>query len=93
MDVLDQLIEKARTRQRLPDPLVCRSLRLRVPLTQGEMAEAVADELGRRVSRATVTRWESGSRAPRGPMRAAYVRVLERLAESTSDRPAGADRT
>jgi transcriptional regulator with XRE-family HTH domain len=50
-----------------------RALRLAAGLTQAEIAAAVG------VSAACISRWESGSRTPRGGAAARYGRLLDRL--------------
>jgi transcriptional regulator with XRE-family HTH domain len=74
MDVLDQLLEQARTRQALPDPPIRRLLRTRAGLTQAELAVVLG------VDRVAVSRYESGGRTPRGAVRERYVAALARLA-------------
>jgi HTH-type transcriptional regulator/antitoxin MqsA len=74
MDALSQLLSEAKVRQRLPEPQICRLLRVRAGLTQ----EDVARVLG--VNRAALARWELGQRTPRGQLCSDYVRLLERLA-------------
>jgi transcriptional regulator with XRE-family HTH domain len=61
-------------RRSLPPPGVCRDLRVDARLTQLEVASVVG------VDRASVSRWESGSRRPRGPRRDRYLAVLKTLA-------------
>jgi DNA-binding transcriptional regulator YiaG len=74
MATIDELLATSRTRRRLPEPAVRRLLRERAQLTQGEIA-AVAG-----VDRASVSRWESGAREPRGETLATYISILDRLA-------------
>ncbi|MER5781298.1 helix-turn-helix domain-containing protein [Streptomyces mobaraensis] len=59
----------------LPPPPVRTKLRLAAGLTQQEVAEAVG------VKRLAVARWELGQTHPRRPHRAAYMHLLNRLAE------------
>ncbi|MGZ0200548.1 helix-turn-helix transcriptional regulator [Streptomyces sp. RM1] len=59
----------------LPPPAVRAKLRLAAGLTQQEVAEAVG------VKRLAVARWELGQTHPRRPHRAAYLYLLNRLAE------------
>ena len=95
MAILDQLLAGAQIRRRLPEPPIRRLVRLRADLTQEDIARVVGDKAGRDVNRATIARWENGSRTPRGDLRIAYVQVLERLAaegSNATDRPAGAGR-
>ena len=76
MGALDELVEISRMRRRLPEPAMRQHLRRRARLTQEDVAEAVG------VDRATLSRWESGARTPRGDRLARYVAVLDRLAAS-----------
>jgi transcriptional regulator with XRE-family HTH domain len=57
----------------LPRPGARLAIRLAVGATQGDIAE----ECG--VDRATVARWESGRREPRGELRRRYAAVLDEL--------------
>jgi DNA-binding transcriptional regulator YiaG len=70
---LDQLLIRARER-RLPDPTVRRMLRERAGVSQGELALAL------HVSPAAISRWEAGSRHPRGKRADEYGAALDRLA-------------
>jgi HTH-type transcriptional regulator/antitoxin MqsA len=83
MDVLDQLLERARVRQILPDPQIRRLLRTRAGLSQADVANALG------VGRVAVTRYESGQRTPRGELAERYVRLLERLAREEVTRTNG----
>jgi DNA-binding transcriptional regulator YiaG len=67
-----ELVELHR-QDRLPPPDVRRALRLVAGVTQGELAAA----LGR--TRPTITRWENGSREPRGEDRRRYLDAIEEL--------------
>jgi transcriptional regulator with XRE-family HTH domain len=75
MDAIDQLLTEARHRDSLPPAAVRRVLRQRAGLTQRELAGVLG------VGRSAVTRYESGTREPRGVVRLAYIDVLERLIE------------
>ena len=70
---IEQLIADANRRRALPSPPVRRLLREEAGLTQKEIAAAIG------VARPAVTRYESGTRAPRGETRSAYIELLERL--------------
>ncbi|MFJ6628905.1 MULTISPECIES: helix-turn-helix domain-containing protein [unclassified Streptomyces] len=63
----------------LPPPTVRAKLRVAAGLTQQEVAEAVG------VKRLAVARWELGQTHPRRPHRAAYMHLLNRLAERYPD--------
>jgi transcriptional regulator with XRE-family HTH domain len=71
--LLDRLLAQSRGGQQI-DAELARLLRRRAGLTQAELAAAV------RVTRPTLSRWESGIRKPRGSALARYQAALERLA-------------
>jgi transcriptional regulator with XRE-family HTH domain len=73
-DVLDQAIDHARLRRELPGPRRRRLIREAAGIPQGALASALG------VARPTLSRWESGARAPRTKHLAAYVEALGRLA-------------
>ena len=73
-DPLDALLARQARLRELPAPPIRRALREHHGLSQGE----VADLLG--VDRASVSRYESGERAPRTAVAERYVDILERLA-------------
>jgi DNA-binding transcriptional regulator YiaG len=68
---------EVRARRRLPSPAKAREIRLAAGVSQGR----IAAELG--VATITVSRWETGSRAPKGQLLVAYVGLLDHLAELT----------
>jgi HTH-type transcriptional regulator/antitoxin MqsA len=70
---LDSLIAKAQLRRALPTPDERRLIRNQSKLTQENIAQALGSD------RASVSRWESGQRSPRGAMLDAYASLLERL--------------
>ncbi|WP_333764966.1 helix-turn-helix transcriptional regulator, partial [Streptomyces sp. IBSBF 2390] len=71
---VDALLEQV-TQEALPPIAERRRLREAAGLTQTQVAAA----LGTR--RETVASWESGRNEPRPPQRAAYARLLEKLAD------------
>ena len=72
------VIACAAARQRLQaSPAVARALRERSGLTQREVADAL------RVSVASVSRWETGKRVPRGRLAAKYFELLRRANGAT----------
>lgn len=71
---LDDALEHARARRRLPPPAARRHLRERAGVSQ----TVVASEVG--VTREAVARWESGDREPRPANLARYLEILDRLA-------------
>ena len=73
-DPLTEALEGARTARRLPPPAARRLLREHAGLVQGDLARALG------VSRVAVSRWESGTRTPRGEALRRYVEALDRLA-------------
>lgn len=72
--LLDEALERARLRRRLPDPQTRRVLRERAGITQTALAEALG------VDRATVSRWESGDREPVDDYLPSYIAALNRFA-------------
>ena len=66
----------SRRRCSLPAPAAARELRERAQLSQGELA----GEIG--VEPSTISRWESGSRKPRGKRADAYAGALVAVAEA-----------
>lgn len=59
----------------LPTPALRRALREAADVSQSVLADYVG------VSRAAISRWESGDRTPRGTNRIAYVAALRELRE------------
>jgi transcriptional regulator with XRE-family HTH domain len=77
---LESLRSKLESRGRLPEPSVRRALREGARATQLDVAEAIGELVdGSPPTRATVSRWESGARTPRGRLLDAYVVVLDEL--------------
>ena len=74
MSAIDALLAEAHARQTLPPVEIRRLLRQRLGISQQELADALG------VSRAALSRWETGDRAPRGQSRIAYAEALQRLA-------------
>ena len=73
MTTLDQVAEKVRARRDLPAPAIRRALREDAGLSQQD----VADVCG--VTRAAVSRWESGERGVDAAHVVAYGALLELL--------------
>ena len=73
MSSIDALLARSRDRRRLPEPAIRKHIRERAQLSQADVAAALG------VDRATVSRYESGSRQPRGAHLDAYLQVLDRL--------------
>lgn len=71
---IEDMLQQVQARRELPRPSVRRLIREEVGLSQGQ----VGSSLG--VDRATVSRWESGRRTPKGDLAVAYVALLTRLA-------------
>ncbi|MEU6175812.1 helix-turn-helix transcriptional regulator [Streptantibioticus parmotrematis] len=71
---VDALLEQV-AHDDLPDPAERRRLRETAGLSQAQVAAALETR------RETVASWEAGQREPRPPQRAAYGRLLEKLAE------------
>jgi DNA-binding transcriptional regulator YiaG len=67
------LLAEVQAEQALPAPDACREIRRSAGVSQARLAA----ELG--VAELTVSRWEHGTRKPRGEMRRAYARLLAEL--------------
>ncbi len=76
-DSLAEVLERARTRRRLPTPATRRLMRERAGITQTDLARVLG------VDRATVSRWESGDRQPEAAFLPAYLAALDRLAKES----------
>ena len=74
MDI-QSLSAVSRARRDLPGPRDRRRIRKRARVSQAEVARVVG------VSRAAVTRWESGDRDPSGLHLSTYAQVLEELSD------------
>lgn len=72
-DSVDELLARPAD---LPPSAIRARLRRAGGLTQPDVAEALG------VHRIQVTRWENGHTEPRAPHRAAYARLLGKLAEA-----------
>ncbi|MEU6324864.1 helix-turn-helix domain-containing protein [Streptomyces sp. NPDC047009] len=72
---VDALLEQAAAPDVLPAPAERKRLREAASLSQEQIAQAL------NVRRETVTGWESGRTEPRPPKRAAYIRLLDGLAD------------
>jgi DNA-binding transcriptional regulator YiaG len=72
-NILQEAIERAQHRRSLPSPVECRLLRLRAGLSQSEIAESIG------TTAATVSRYETGHRCPRGPILDRYIAACEEL--------------
>jgi predicted transcriptional regulator len=73
------VLAASRRKRALPDPGLCRLLRVQAGLSQAEIAQALD------VSRPAVSRYESGNRTPRGEIRTRYTALLEALAKEVAD--------
>lgn len=74
-----RLVAKATASRTLPPPEERRAVRERAGCSQDDVAAAL------HVTRAAVSRWESGERAPRGELLVAYVKVLDALRKASTD--------
>ncbi|MFE1176816.1 telomere-associated protein Tap [Streptomyces sp. NPDC058773] len=72
---VDALLAQAAAPDALPEPAERKRLREAGGLSQDQVAKALS------VRRETITSWELGRTEPRSPKRAAYIRLLEGLAE------------
>ena len=75
MMTLEDLLSSKRRRRELPPPAVRRLLRERRDLTQLDIARILG------VDRVSVSRYEAGTREPRGEVLERYLEVLDRLAQ------------
>jgi DNA-binding transcriptional regulator YiaG len=73
-DIVEQAREQARLRRELPTRRRRKAIREAVGLSQAAFARALG------VDPATVCRWESGVREPRGSQLARYLEALDQLA-------------
>ncbi|MEU0250043.1 helix-turn-helix domain-containing protein [Streptomyces sp. NPDC006235] len=78
---VDALLKEASPADGLPEPAERKRLREAGSLSQ----ERVAQALG--VRRETVSAWEAGRSEPRAPQRAAYIRLLNGLADKFPPTP------
>ncbi|MGW4881795.1 telomere-associated protein Tap [Streptomyces sp. NPDC004262] len=76
---VDALLEQAAAPDALPAPAERKRLREAAGLSQDQVAKALD------VRRETVTGWEAGRTEPRPPARAAYIRLLDGLADRFPD--------
>jgi DNA-binding transcriptional regulator YiaG len=67
------LVDEVRAKRRFPPPAMARAIRMTAGVSQARIAEEL------NVDRATVTRWESGRRRPRGRLAVAYADLLAAL--------------
>ena len=70
---LNEALKSAHDRQRLPDPAIRRMIRERAEISQADLARAVG------VGRASVARWEAGTRTPGRKVVGRYLEVLDQL--------------
>jgi DNA-binding transcriptional regulator YiaG len=74
------LVDSSRRRKTLLSPELCRSIRQRARLSQGEIARVLG------INRASVSRWESGQRTPRGLLAENYLKLLDALLHEEASR-------
>lgn len=72
---MTDVIRKAMALRRLPSPSMARAIREAAGVSQAD----VAGSFDPPISRAAVSRWESGERRPRGSHLEQYVEILEAL--------------
>jgi DNA-binding transcriptional regulator YiaG len=68
-----EAVEKARAIRDRPSPGMIRAVRQTAGLSQEDFAKA------NKVDRATISRWETGQRTPRGPYLARLLELLRNL--------------
>jgi len=71
---LTEIRRKTRAHRDLPGPALRRAIRQDAGLSQADVAEAIGG-----VTRAAVSRWETGDRRPRGGLLVAYSELLQGL--------------
>ncbi len=74
MDTLTNALRHAQHKKQLPAPATRRFLREKSGITQLSVARALG------VTQTTISRYETGSRQPRGEALERYLSVLDRLA-------------
>lgn len=67
------MLRKLALRRQLPPPRSCRAIRELSGVSTADVATALG------VTRQTVSNWETGKRAPRGPHLEGYLELLELL--------------
>lgn len=77
MDTLNEALRVARLRRDLPVTETRRRLREKAGVSQQALAASVG------VTSASISRWESGERTPRGVRLIRYVSALRRFARET----------
>ena len=76
-NILQEAIERAQRQQSLPSPDKRRWLRIGAGLSQADIARSLG------TSAASVSRYETGDREPRGRIRDKYIEACEELARAT----------
>jgi DNA-binding transcriptional regulator YiaG len=74
----ETLRRKSRAFRELPGPAMRQAIRRDAGLSQVDLAQSIG------VDRATVSRWETGTRRPRGDQLVAYVELLRSLTRNLS---------
>ena len=77
---LNEIRRKSQAHRELPGPSLRRAIREDAGLSQADVAKPL------RVSRAAVSRWETGERRPRGDLLIAYSELLQTLRREGGDR-------
>lgn len=77
MDTLTEALERAKVARRLPSPASRQLLRKQAGLAQRDIARVCG------VTPVAVSRWETGSRTPRGVALRRYLEALDRLARES----------
>ena len=75
---IEDVVEECKRRQALIQPAVAKDIRTRAGLSQEEMGAPID------VTGPCISRWETGSRRPRGPRLAAYAALLAALDQEMS---------
>lgn len=77
---LNEIHRKSQAHRELPGPSLRRAIREDAGLSQADVAEPLG------VTRAAVSRWETGGRRPRGALLVAYSELLQTLRRDGGER-------
>lgn len=75
----DRIVQLANARRRVRDSKTARDIRIRAGLTEEDMAQALG------VTQSTISRWEGGSRQPRGDAAIRWAELLAKLERVNAD--------
>lgn len=75
----DRIVQLANARKRVRDGKTAREIRIRAGVTEENMAQALG------VTQSTISRWEGGSRQPRGDAAIRWAHLLTELERVQAD--------